>query len=127
MTARPVARSHCKVLMVAMEMRTCDSRQLLNLLNIGLPLLPHGGHVCSDTGQLLPATDLEWKVGTQNGKLATKWKVGTQNGKLATKWKLGIPHPTHLLLRGSYAALSRLPNETLRQLMHKTSRVYMLC
>jgi hypothetical protein len=68
--------SHCKVLMCGMKMKTCNSRQLLNLLNIGLPLLPHAGHVCNDTGQLLPAKHTEWKVGTQNGKLATKWKVG---------------------------------------------------
>ncbi len=55
--------------MFAMEMGTCNSRQLLNLLNISLPLLPHGRHVCSHTGQLLPATYPQWKVGRQNEQL----------------------------------------------------------
>lgn len=106
--ARPVAQSHCKVLMSAMKMRTCNSCQLLNLLDISLPLLPHGGHVCSDTGQLLPAMDSQWKVGTQNGKLATKRKAGTQSGKLATKWKTWHPTSHTSSPEGGYAAVSRL-------------------
>ena len=159
-SARPT-----EVLTRAMGMRTCNSCQLLNLVDISLPLLPHGRHVCSHIGQLLPATDSEWKVGTQNETLATKQKVGTpdgghvcshtgqllpatdsdwksgtqmeiwrQNGLIVVliveNWRqngeLGIPHPTHLLLKGSYAALSRVLNEALWQLIHKAKRKDML-
>ncbi len=73
------------------------------------------------------------RICKQNGKLATEWKVGTQNGRLAHKvenWQhngtLGITHPTHLLLRGSYAALSRGLNEALGQLKHKAKGEDML-
>ena len=135
MTARPVAQSHSTELMYVMKMSTCNSRQLLNLVDIGLPLLPHGGHVGSDAGQLLPATNLQTKrkIGNRMESWHTKWKVGTQSGRLAHKvenWQhngtLGITHPTHLLLRGSYAALSRGLNEALGQLKHKAKGEDML-
>jgi len=91
-------------------------------------LLPHRGHVCSDAGQLLPATNLHTKrkIGNRMESWPTRLKVGTENGKLATKWKVGVPRPTHLLLRGSYAALSRVLIEALWQLMHKAKREDML-
>ena len=93
-TARPVAQSHSTVLMCATEMSTCNSRQLLNLLDIRLPLLPHGGHVSSHTSQLLPATGLEWKVGHKMETWDSKWK-NKREQLLGISLQL-LPHGRHV-------------------------------